>query len=91
MVDEACQVAIVRGVDDVVVVDAEEVAAAHAGHLVAALPLICHGLPHHLPHVLNQHLVCSYGLHRKQPQGVNGGLGVLELLLAGLKREGVRV
>ena len=74
MVDEARQVTVARGVDDVVVVDTEEVAAAHASRLVAALPLVRHGLPHHLPHVLNHHLVRSYGLHRKQPPVVNGGL-----------------
>ena len=91
MVDEARQVAVARGVDDVVVVDAEEVAAAHTGRFVAALPLVRHGLPHHLHYVLNHHLVCSNGLHHKQPPVVNGGLRKVELLLAGLKREGVRV
>ena len=90
VVDEARQVAIVRGDDDVVVVDAEEVAAAHAGRLVTALPLVCHGLPHHLPHVLNHHLVRSYCLHRKQPPVVNGGLELASCRPEEGECEGVR-
>ena len=87
VVDEASKVSIVSGVNDIVMVHTEEIAAADASCLVASFPLVCHMLSNDLPHVLNDHLIGRNGLHCKQAPVVDGGLRELELLLAGLGEE----
>lgn len=74
MVDESSKVSIVSGVNDVVMVHAEEITAANASCLIASFPLVCYWLSNHLPHILNDHLICSNGLHGKETPVVDGGL-----------------
>ncbi len=81
MVDESSQVPLSGGIDDVIMVHPEQIAASYTSCLVSLLPLVCHGLSYHLTYVLNDHLVSCYTLHRKEAPIVNSGLGKLELLL----------
>lgn len=62
MVDEPREVPALGGVYDGVEVDAEQVGAADAGGLVVRLAHVRHDGPHHLPHVLDHHLVGRYRL-----------------------------
>lgn len=81
VVNEACKVAALGGVDDGVMVYPEHVAAPDAFILIPFLPHVRNHLADVLAHVLNDHLVSSNGLHGKQAPVVNVALTELELLL----------
>ena len=87
MVDESSQVPLSGGINDVIMVHPEQIAATNASCLVSLFPLVRYGLSYHLTYVLNDHLVSCYTLHRKETPIVNGGLGKLELLLPCLHEE----
>jgi len=84
VVNEPCQIPIPSGVNDVIVIHPEEVAAPNTGWLIPPLSLISHCLSYHLTHILNDHLISSYVLHCKQPPVVDSRLGKPELLFPGL-------
>ena len=89
VVDEAGHVPIPGGIDDVIVIHSEEVAAPDARCLVPPLSLVGHRLSHDLSHVLYDHLISCYVLDGKKTPVVDGGFGKLEQLLPCL-REGER-
>ena len=85
VVDEAGEVAAHGGVDDGVVIDAEEVAAADAHGLVGLLPDIRHLLADYFSNVLDDHVVAVDVLHGKEAPVVDGALLEAELLLPALE------
>lgn len=66
VVDEPCQPPSFGSINDVIMVYSEEVAAPYACSLVLPLPLVCHALSYHLPHILYHHLVSRDRLQSKQ-------------------------
>jgi len=66
MVDEACNAALLRSVNDCILVDAEQVAAADALFLVYLLAEICNALANLLAYVLNNHVLSANILVRIQ-------------------------
>ena len=66
VVDEPRHVSVFRCVNDRVVVDTEQIAAAQSHGLVSPLPLVSDGLSDHLTDVLNHHLVRCDRLQGKQ-------------------------
>lgn len=85
VVYEARQVAALCGVDDGLDVHSEQVGAADADLRVVLLPPVGHDGPHHLAHILNDHLVSGNRLQGKQAPVVDAALGELELLLPELR------
>lgn len=82
MVDETGEVAALGGINDGVMVDAEEVAAANANCFVFLLAHVSDRLTHHITHVLDNHLLSGDWLQCKQSPVVNATPRELQLLLA---------
>ena len=66
VVDESRHVSIFSSVNDRVMVNPEEIAAAESHRFIPPLPLVSDGLPDHLTDVLDHHLVRSDGFQGKQ-------------------------
>ena len=86
MVDEPGEVAVARGVDDGVAVDAEQIAATDTDGFVAFLAEVGNGLAHDLTYILYHHLTLGDRLQRKQAPVMDAALGKLQLLLAELQQ-----
>ena len=66
MVDEPRHIPVFRCVNDRIVVDTKQIAAAKSHCFVSPLPLVSDGLADHLTDVLNHHLVRCDWLQGKQ-------------------------
>lgn len=85
MIDEPRKVSAHGGIDDKLVVHAEEIAAADPAGLVLFLSDLRHVLPDHLSHVLDHHLLGSDRLQGEQTPRVDPGAIELQLLLPELE------
>jgi hypothetical protein len=85
MVDEPGEIPTLGGIDDILHVNPEEIRGPDAHFLVVNFPEVGHDGPDGLTHVLDDHLVRSDGLHRKQTPVVDARLAELQLLFPELR------
>lgn len=85
VINESCEVSALRGVDDGLQVNSEQIRASDSDRFVLEFSPVSDTGSDHLSDVLNDHLVSGDRFHCKQAPVVNGGFGELQLLVSELQ------
>ena len=84
MVDKPSKIAALGGINNILEINPEEVRGPNAHLLVIGFPEVCNDGADGLPHVLDDHLIGSDGLHGEQTPVVDARLAELQKLLSEL-------